>query len=106
MAAARVPDLSIVFVALPCMTRVLRVYLWHMLPELLFCEVGCARLSPLARSLTRSQVVSVMWEYLLAVILVIFTLFITVFNLLGFDELLHDHANPSDVCKNLNPVSG
>ena len=46
-----------------------------------------------------------MWEYLLAVILVIFTLFITVFNLLGFDELLHDHANPSDVCKNLNPVS-
>ena len=38
------------------------------------------------------------------VFLTIFLLFVVVYALLAFDELIHDHKNPSDVCRNINPV--
>ncbi len=39
------------------------------------------------------------------VFIAIFLLFVVVYALLAFDELIHDHKNPSDVCRNINPVS-
>eukprot|EP01147_Barroeca_monosierra_P007429 gene7429-9779_t len=43
------------------------------------------------------------WLWILAVLLVVFLLFLMVFNLLAFDELRSDHKNPVDVSASINP---
>jgi len=43
------------------------------------------------------------WLWVLAVAVIIALLFIMVYHLLAFDELVKDHKNPVDVCNSLNP---
>eukprot|EP00043_Microstomoeca_roanoka_P003305 m.43167 g.43167 ORF g.43167 m.43167 type:complete len:144 (-) comp12006_c1_seq2:222-653(-) len=43
------------------------------------------------------------WIWIIAVIVIIFLLFLMVFNLLAFEELRYDHKNPVDVSASINP---
>eukprot|EP00055_Hartaetosiga_balthica_P006487 m.20330 g.20330 ORF g.20330 m.20330 type:complete len:149 (+) comp5241_c0_seq1:70-516(+) len=47
------------------------------------------------------SLLALMW--ILVVLVVVALLFLMVYNMLVFDELVNDHKNPNDVCKSINP---